>query len=380
MKLSFCDLGRQYLMLKTDIDAAIAGVLERADFISGSAVRELEDELSAYVGVDHTIAVANGTDALELVLLAWGIGEGDAVFVPSFTFMSTAEVVAYLGATPVFVDVEEDTFNMDPASLEAAYAAVEKDAPHLTPRAVITVDLFGQPADHDTIVTFAHERGMTVLEDAAQGFGGTEAGRRAGSLADAATTSFFPAKPLGCYGDGGAIFTDDAELARLLRSLHIHGKGSEKYDNVRVGRNSRLDTIQAAILRVKLAAFVEMELEARNDVAVRYSEALADLDLVTPIVREGFHSSWAQYTLKTPDRASRDSLQAALKERAIPTAVYYPRPLHEQPAFTENSLVPVELPVSEALADVVISLPMHPYLTDDEIDMVTSAIHEVYGN
>ena len=310
--MQFRDLGAQYLRLKEEIDANIKATIETGRYISGPFVKQLEDELAEYVGAAHCVTCANGTDALELVLRAWGIGAGDAVFVPAFTFMSTAEVVATVGAYPVFVDICGDTFNIDPVSLESAISNVEKEG-RLVPRAIIPVDLFGQPADYDAILPIAKKHGLKVLEDGAQGFGGAIRGKRACSFGDASTTSFFPAKPLGCYGDGGAVFTDDDDLASLVRSLCVHGKGREKYENLRIGRNSRLDTIQAGILLPKLHALRDYEIDEVNRVASSYSEKLKDA-VIVPSVREGFLSSWAQYTIMCEDEDSRGCLQARLKE------------------------------------------------------------------
>ncbi len=372
--MQFIDLHAQYEALKEGIDAGISRVLENGSYIMGPEVAQLEGQLAEYVGVGQCVTCGNGTDALELSLLAWGVGEGDAVFVPSFTFMSTAEVVAYLGATPVFVDVDGRTFNMDASSLEQSIEHVEA-AGRLRPAAVVTVDLFGLPADYDDILPIARKHGLKVLEDGAQGFGGSLRGRKACSFGDVATTSFFPAKPLGCYGDGGAVFTNDAETADLLRSLRVHGKGSQKYDNVRIGRNSRLDSIQAAILQVKLRAFAETELRARNEAASYYTERLSG-SFDTPFVPEGFGSSWAQYALVLDSQERRDAMQSFLKERGIPTMVYYPRPLHLQPAFAQKGASFVSLEVSERLSRNILCLPMHPYLTrevqDDIVDALTS--------
>lgn len=370
--MQFRDLGAQYLRLKEEIDANIKATIESGRYISGPFVKQLEDELAEYVGVTHCVTCANGTDALELVLRAWGIGAGDAVFVPAFTFMSTAEVVATVGAYPVFVDICEDTFNMDPVSLERAISNVEKEG-RFTPRAIIPVDLFGQPADYDAILPIAKKHGLKVLEDGAQGFGGAIRGKRACSFGDASTTSFFPAKPLGCYGDGGAIFTDDDDLASLVRSLCVHGKGREKYENLRIGRNSRLDTIQAGILLPKLHALRDYEINEVNRVAASYSEKLKDA-VVVPSVHEGFLSSWAQYTIMCENEESRGCLQARLKEQGIPAMVYYPRPLHLQQAFEACEHKAGDLPVAEAACKRVLSLPMHPYMSEADIEKVASAV------
>lgn len=367
--IAFIDLAAQRQALGPGLEAAIGKVLAHGAYIMGPEVAELEAELAAFCGVRHAIACANGTDALVLPLMARRIGPGDAVFCPSFTFAATAEAVALVGATPLFVDVLPETFNLDPQSLVQGIGKVR--AQGLVPRAVIAVDLFGQPADYDAIEPVCEKNGLWLLVDSAQGFGSTYRARRSGSIGTVATTSFFPAKPLGCYGDGGAMFTNDDELVEALRSLRLHGQGSEKYDNVRIGLNSRLDTIQAAILLEKLKLFPG-ELEARNAVAARYGEGLGDLarDLVTvPAVIEGATSSWAQYTVRV-EAKRRDKLIAALKAQGIPSAVYYPRPLHLQTAYRDYPLVGNGLPASEKLAAEVLSLPMHPYLDRETQDYI----------
>lgn len=324
--MQFRDLKAQYQKLKLQIDAAIREVLVNANFISGSQVAELENKLAGYVGRKYCITCGNGTDALSLALMAMEVGGGDAVFVPDFTFFASGETPAFAGATPVFVDIEQDTFNMSAVSLELAIQKViEKE--ELTPKVIIAVDLFGQPADYDAICEVAQKYDLFVLEDAAQGFGGNIRGKRACSFGDISCTSFFPAKPLGCYGDGGAVFTDNDEWADLIRSYRIHGKGDNKYDNVRIGMNSRLDTIQAAVLLVKLQAFCEYELDEVNRVARRYTELLDDV-VKTPHVKEGFYSSWAQYSILLQSQKQRDGLQAYLKEKGIPSMIYYPKPMH----------------------------------------------------
>lgn len=370
--MEFRDLKKQYQQLKPQMDAAIQQVLHDANFISGKQVAQLEEKLAEYVGVKHCITCGNGTDALSLVMMAWDIGEGDAVFVPDFTFFASAEVVSFEGATPVFVDVDERTFNLDPNRLEEAIAVVKQQG-KLRPRAVVAVDLFGQPADYERIEAICKEHGLLLLEDGAQGFGGSIGERRACSFGDAATTSFFPAKPLGCYGDGGAVFTNDDRLDELLRSLRVHGKSPvSKYDNVRIGVNSRLDTLQAAVLGVKLDAFASYELEAVNRAAQLYSEHLENA-VKTPIVPAGFVSSWAQYTILLQDEAQRQKVQHALKEQGIPTMVYYPKPMHLQGAFDQLEQ-PVACPVTESLCQRVVSLPMHPYLSEEDIRFVTNAV------
>ncbi len=370
--MEFRDLKKQYQQLKPQMDAAIQQVLHDANFISGKQVAQLEEKLAEYVGVKHCITCGNGTDALSLVMMAWDIKEGDAVFVPDFTFFASAEVVSFEGATPVFVDVDERTFNLDPDQLEKAIAVVKQQG-KLCPRAVVAVDLFGQPADYERIEAICKKHGLLLLEDGAQGFGGSIGERRACSFGDAATTSFFPAKPLGCYGDGGAVFTNDDQLDELLRSLRVHGKSPvSKYDNVRIGVNSRLDTLQAAVLGVKLDAFASYELEAVNRAAQMYSEYLGEATK-TPVVPEGFGSSWAQYTILLKDEAQRQKVQHALKEQGIPTMVYYPKPMHLQGAFDQLEQ-PIACPVTESLCQRVVSLPMHPYLSEEDIRFVSNAV------
>jgi dTDP-4-amino-4,6-dideoxygalactose transaminase len=377
--MEFRDLRAQYHALQPDIDAAISGVLESSRFIGGSEVSALEEELADFVGAKHCISCANGTDALQLALMAWGVGAGDAVFVPDFTFFSSGEVASAVGATPVFVDVDASTFNMDPISLEHAVVAVEQAA-ELSPRVVVAVDLFGQPADYRRIRAICDEHGLLLLEDAAQGFGGSIEGRLDCTFGDISTTSFFPAKPLGCYGDGGAVFTDDDGWANLVRSYAVHGKGKMKYDNVRVGMNSRLDAVQAAVLRVKLRAFADHELDDVNERASWYDEELhaAGVDqrgVALPVVIDGFRSSWAQYTLRLPKGCDRDALQAILKGQGIPTMVYYPKPMHEQKAFDGACVVPADgCPASEELCASVLSMPMGPYLARENVLSISEAI------
>ena len=369
--MEFRDLKHQYRVLQKDIDKAISEVLSSGAFIMGTQVRELEQELADYVGVKHCLTCANGTDALTLALKAWGIGLGDAVFIPDFTFFSSAEVVSLEGATPVFVDVCEDTFNINPEDLERAIKQVQAEG-KLTPRVIVAVDLFGLPADYPRIREIAERYGLLILEDGAQGFGGGIEDKRACSFGDISTTSFFPAKPLGCYGDGGAVFTDNDEWAALLSSYRVHGKGSDKYDNVRIGLNSRLDTIQAAILQAKFKTFKDHELDAVNDAAKRYSTLLQST-VATPVIPEGYHSSWAQYTIKLKDATQRDALQASLKVAGIPSMIYYRTPMHLQTAF--SSLQQRNLcPVATSLCSRVLSLPMHPYLTKKDIETVCKAI------
>lgn len=362
--MQFRDLQKQYQILKHDMDKAISRVLTDGNFISGRQVPELEDRLADYVGVKHCITCGNGTDALTLALMVWNIGPGDAVFVPDFTFFASGETPAYEGATPVFVDVEEDTFNMSPASLEDAVLKVKEEG-KLQPRVIVAVDLFGQPADYPQIRQIAEKYDLLILEDGAQGFGGRIGEQRACSFGDISTTSFFPAKPLGCYGDGGAVFTDNDEWADLLCSYRIHGKGADKYDNVRIGMNSRLDTLQAAVLQVKLKAFEENELTAVNRVADRYTKELSEI-VKTPKIRENFFSSWAQYSILLKDEAERDGLQAYLKDREIPTMIYYPKPMSRQGAFQGIDCAKTDLSVTADLCRRVLALPMHPYMTEEE--------------
>lgn len=370
--MEFRDLKSQYLKNKQLIDSAISNVLTEGCFIGGEPVKELESRLSEYVGVKHCITCANGTDALQLALMAWGVGEGDAVFVPDFTFFSTAEVIPWVKATPVFVDVDSDTFNISAESLETAIGGVIKEG-RLTPRAVIAVDLFGQPADYTAIRAITEKYRLLLLEDGAQGFGGRIGEKKACSFGDIATTSFFPAKPLGCYGDGGAVFTDRDDWAELLRSYKVHGKGFDKYDNIRVGMNSRLDTIQAAVLLAKLDCFINTELDAVNDAAAKYTKLLAD-SVQIPGVKRGCFSSWAQYTIKLADEEHRDKVQKQLKANGIPSMVYYAKPLHRQTAFQNSRTSEICLTTTEELCKRVLSLPMHPYIKEDDIEKVARLI------
>jgi dTDP-4-amino-4,6-dideoxygalactose transaminase len=357
--IPFIDLSAQRRRLGAAIDEAIARVLAHGQYIQGPEVRELEEKLARFCGARHAVACSSGSDALFLVLMAKGIGPGDAVICPSFTFCATAEVVALAGATPVFADVEEATFNLDAENLAHAVAAARKLG--LKAKAVIPVDLFGLPADHDAIARAAASENLFVLDDSAQAFGATYRGRRLGTFGLATATSFFPAKPLGCYGDGGAIFTDDDALAEALVSLRVHGQGKDKYDNVRIGITGRLDTLQAAVLIEKLKIFSD-EIEARERIARRYNDALDGIAAV-PRPPEGCGSVWAQYTIRLrPGR--RDGLAAALKAEGIPTAIYYPKPLHRQEAYRRFPAAEGGLPVTDRLADEVISLPMHAYLDE----------------
>ncbi|MDB4558943.1 DegT/DnrJ/EryC1/StrS aminotransferase family protein [Amylibacter sp.] len=370
--MQFIDLAAQQARIRDRIDTRIATVLDHGKYIMGPEVAELEADLSAFCGANHSLTCANGTDALLLALMAFKVRTGDAVFCPTFTFAATAEVVPSLGAVPVFVDCDPDTYNMDPASLERAVEHAK--ALGLRPSVIIAVDLFGLPADYDAIEEIAVSEGMKLIADSAQGFGGVYKGRNAGTIGDFATTSFFPAKPLGCYGDGGALFTEDDELAELVKSYRVHGKGGHKYDNQRIGMNSRLDTLQAAILCEKLAIFGD-ELKRRNQVADRYDAALSNM-LVTPHVPDGLMSSWAQYTVRTEVGEGRDVIMSALEDASVPTTIYYPLPLHQQTAYKGFPTDPNGLLVAERLAQQVFSLPMHPYLTMEDQDKVISALQD----
>ena len=374
--IPFIDVAAQRRRLGRAIDGAVARVMEHCQFIQGPEVRTLEADLAAFCGARHVIACSSGTDALLLVLMAWGIGPGDAVICPSFTFCATAEMVALLGATPVLADVEAETFNLDPESLRHAVTTAKRLG--LKPRGVIPVDLFGLPADYDAIAAIAAEHGLLILDDAAQAFGATYRGKKLGTLAAATATSFFPAKPLGCYGDGGAVFTDDDALAERIRSLRVHGEGIvDKYDAARIGITGRLDSIQAAVLIEKLKIFPE-EIATRNRVAARYSEALAGIATVPRVGNEST-SIWAQYTIRlAPGR--RDSLAAALKAQGIPTAVYYRKPLHRQEAYGRCPVADGGAPVSERLAEEVISLPMHAYLDPPVQDRIIAAVRGALAN
>jgi UDP-2-acetamido-2-deoxy-ribo-hexuluronate aminotransferase len=373
--IAFIDVIEQRHRLGKRIDDAVTGVLTHCQFINGPEVARLEADLAAFSGAKHVVACASGTDALLMVLMAKKIGPGDAVICPTFTFCATGEVVALLGATPVFVDVDEATFNIDPDSLKDGIAVAKKRG--LKPKAIIPVDLFGQPADHDAVAAIAEAEGMFVLDDAAQGFGATYKGRRLGGIGLATATSFFPAKPLGCFGDGGAIFTDDAQLAADLRSVRVHGQGSDKYDNVRLGLTARLDTMQAAILIEKLKIF-EDEIAARNQVAERYARGLGNVVSV-PRLASGCTSVWAQYTIRLPDGVNRDGFAAALKAQGIPTAIYYPKSMHQQTAYRNFPVAAGGLPVSEKLSEDVISLPMHAYLDEPTQERIIKAVRGALG-
>ena len=368
-KIEFVDLKAQRDRIRSELDAAIARVLDHGQFIMGPEVAELERQLAAFTGARHAITCASGTDALLIAMMAKGIGPGHAVLCPAFTYTATPETIALLGASPVFVEVDATTFNVQPEGLEAGLAAAR--ARGLEPVAVIAVDLFGLPADYDAISRFARENGLWVLADAAQSFGGSLHGRSVGTLGDITATSFFPAKPLGCYGDGGAIFTDDDAVAEVMRSIRLHGKGVEKYDVVRIGVNGRLDTLQAAILIEKLKIFPD-ELVARGRVAARYDAGLAN-HVTVPSLGNAAGHAWAQYTIRV-DAKQRDGLIRALGAKGIPAQVYYPRPLHHQPAYTSYPIATTGLAVAERLPGEVLSLPMHPYLSDAVSDSIAEAI------
>ena len=374
--IDFVDLKRQKLRLGDDLDHAIKRVMEHGNYIMGPEVLDLEGQLSRFCGVKHTLSSSNGTDALLLILMAMNVRPGDAVFCPSFTFAATAEMVALVGATPVFVDVQSHSFNMDPDSLEAAIVTARQHG--LRPTGVIVVDLFGLPAEYALLEPVCSAHKLWMLCDAAQSFGAEYHGRRVGNIGLVAATSFFPAKPLGCYGDGGAIFTNDEELASTIKSLRVHGQGSDKYDNIRIGINGRLDTLQAAILIEKFRIFPD-EIQQRNVIASRYSEKLRGI-VAVPVVPSQVSSAWAQYTIRISG-GRRDAIARNLKSKGIPTAVYYPKPLHQQTAYKEFPIAGNGVPVSEVAASEVLSLPVHPYLTASEQDyVIESLVHELQTN
>ena len=369
--MEFRDLKKQYQEHQKEIDDAVKAVIQDAHYISGPQVAQLEERLAAYAGVKHCITCANGTDALQLALMAWEIGPGDAVFVPDFTFFSSGEVVPLMGAEPVFVDIDADTYNI---SLESLERAIEYVVHHtdLTPRVIVAVDLFGQPAEYEKIRGIADRYHLLILEDAAQSFGSRIGEQRACSFGDISTTSFFPAKPLGCYGDGGAVFTDNDAWADRLRSLHVHGKGGDKYDNIRIGLNSRLDTLQAAVLLAKMD-FLEEELDRCDQIAAEYTKRLAGV-VKTPVIQQGIRCAWAQYTICVKDKEERERLMAALKEAGIPTAVYYKKPMHLQQAFAGRLVEAVPCTQTEDICERCVSLPIHPYLVEEQIAAVCERV------
>lgn len=374
--ISFINLKAQQDCIRSQVDLAIKKVLDHGVYIMGPEVYEFEKQLAQFCGVKHAISCANGTDALGLALMAKGVGPGDAVFVPSFTFAATAEVVAWVGATPIFTDVLHDTYNMDPVSLEQGIKTAKELG--LKPKAIIPVDLFGQPADYDAIQSIADSHKLWILADGAQSFGATYKGRRVGSIGDIATTSFFPAKPLGCYGDGGAIFTNDDEIATIIKSLRVHGQGSDKYDNVRIGMNGRLDTLQAAILLEKLKVFPD-EIKARQNAAENYNALLKDT-VETPQILAGTTSTWAQYTVKLPKGTERSALIDHLKGLGIPTVVYYVKPLHQQKAYKDYPVTDKKgLPVCEGLAERVLSLPICGYIDQKAQVQVSEALRSYFN-
>lgn len=371
--MQFIDLKAQYQRLKENIDNRVMAVLEHGRYVLGPEVNEFEQALAEYVGVKHVVSCANGTDALQLCMMLWDIGPGDVVFCPTYTFFASAEIIAYAGATPVFVDSDKDTFNICPVDLERKIVEVREQGKYQA-KAILAVDLFGLPADYDKIKPLAQKYELKLIEDAAQGIGGQINGKMAGSFADLATTSFFPAKPLGCYGDGGAIFTDNDEYADKLRSFRMHGQGSDKYHNVRIGINSRLDTIQAAVLLEKLKVFPE-EVKSRNALARAYTEALSSIEgIVTPKVPEGYESCWAQYTIVTP---RRDEVVAKLKEAGIPSAVYYDVCMHQQPVFEHLGYAKDALPVADAWTGNVVSLPMYPNMDKGDFERVVEVFRKL---
>lgn len=368
MKVQFIDLKTQYKKIEEEVKEGLHRVLEHGRYVMGPEIDELETELAGFAGVKHAISCSSGTDALLMPLMAWGLKPGDAVFTTPFTFIATAEVILLLGAVPVFVDIDPKTFNMDPNLLEEKIKQVKAEG-RLTPRGIIPVDLFGLPADYDAINAIANEHELFVLEDAAQSLGGTYKGKPVGGLGHVAATSFYPAKPLGCYGDGGAIFTDDDEMAELLKSIRVHGQGTHRYDNVRVGINGRMDSMQAAVLLAKLKLFPQ-ELKDRQRVADAYAAGLKGV--TTAYTPEGYTSAWAQYSVLHDDR---DGLMKKLGEEGVPTVIYYPKPLHFQDAFAEVGFQAGDYPVSEASANRIFSLPMHPFLTTEELDFICAAVN-----
>jgi UDP-2-acetamido-2-deoxy-ribo-hexuluronate aminotransferase len=385
--MEFIDLAAQQERIRDTIEMNIRGVMKHGKYIMGPEVKELEGKLANFVGVDHAVACSSGTDALLLALMAYGVGPGDAIITSPFTFIATAEVISLLGAVPVFADIDAVTFNLDPKNVEEAIQALRsgsggyplprKEGLSLTPKGVIPVDLFGLPADYDRINSVSRQQGLFVIEDAAQSFGAQYEGKRACSMGDIGCTSFFPAKPLGCYGDGGMCFTDDKNLAETMRSLSVHGQGSHKYENVRIGINGRLDTFQAAILLAKFGIF-DQEIHKRNQVADSYSKLLLNgkAGVVVPQVPSGYSSVWAQYSILAKDGNHRSELQGRLKEAGIPTAIYYPKPLHLQTAFRSLGYKPGDFPVSEEAASRIFSIPMHPYLSARDQEQLTRIIEQ----
>ncbi len=380
--MEFRDLKKQYEILKPQIDKEILEVISSTHFISGPKIRKLEDTLAEYVGVKHCITCGNGTDAITMALMVWNIGPGDAVFVPDFTFFSSGECPAFVGATPFYVDVDEHTYNLDAVKLEETIKNVITEGKYI-PKALVSVDLFGLPADYDAIKPICEKYGLLLLEDGAQGFGGDIKGKYACSFGDISTTSFFPAKPLGCYGDGGAIFTNNDKWADLIRSICVHGKDTSnpndpnaKYDNIRLGMNSRLDTLQAAILMPKFEAFKNYEIDDVNRVASWYTDLLIDANFVLPMIKEGVNSSWAQYTIQLPKGINRKGLQEKMRSAGIPTMVYYAKPMHLQGAFTGTDSAVADCPVTERLCETVLSLPMHPYMEKEEVELVAKTLKE----
>lgn len=372
--MEFRDLKQQYQLHKKEIDTGIQLVLNNSDYINGKKVMELEEKLAEYVGIKHCITCANGTDALQLALMTWNIGKSDAVFVPDFTFFSSGEVVPLVGATPVFVDIDEDTYNISPQSLETAVKYILHNT-DLKPRVVIAVDLFGQPADFYKIRQIADKYNLLILEDGAQGFGGKIGEKKACGFGDIATTSFFPAKPLGCYGDGGALFTNNDEWAELLRSYCVHGKGKDKYDNVRIGMNSRLDTLQAAVLLEKMK-FFDDELESCNQIADEYARHFNEMVKI-PVIKRGVYSSWAQYTICFQNNDKRERAVKILKESGIPSAIYYRKPMHMQDAFNGNYFKELDYTAAEKVCAVCLSLPMHPYLEKKDVVNIVNKLIRV---
>lgn len=371
--MQFRDLNTQYRVIKNSIDKAIQDVLNEGNYIMGKQVLELEKMLSEYVGVKHCITCGNGTDALTLALMAYDVKENDAVFIPDFTFFATGEVVCFQGATPIFVDIDKDTFNIDTVKLEESIIKVKEEG-KLNLKAVIAVDLFGLPANYEELEEIVKKYGLILIEDAAQGFGGNIKGKKACSFGNIATTSFFPAKPLGCYGDGGAIFTNDDKIADLIRSYRIHGKGNDKYDNIRIGMNSRLDTIQAAILIEKFKKFINYELDKVNEIAKIYTNNLSDI-VKTPNISDGYYSSWAQYSIILENKQQRDKLKLYLEQNDIPSMIYYPKPMSKQIAFRDIGYIN-DCIISKNTCDRILSIPMHPYLKIEEILFISNTINK----